>query len=562
MAYASVTVRDMVEKSVHHRWSVPEFQRGFVWKPTQVRDLIDSLWRGYPIGTLLVWDSRRPVLTRSAPDGQGPSQWVVDGQQRTTALCILSGRKPYWWNSNESWDAVLRRYDIRFDVHAKAEPYFWVASAAHRKVKTRRYIPVSELLSLDTSKDEDQKKMMELAKQVKLDGLCDGMDAMEVYTRLDRVRKIRDAEVVVVTVDNELEDVVDIFARLNSKGTRVREADIYLGIVAARSPGWVRDNFLPFMNDLEDAGFSVSPSLVFRSLSAIGQGKVNFKAVEDTFWNADQIGPAWKRTKSAWGLLKKHMKEVGLSGNALLPADNVLVSTVALLDKFPQSEFGKIFYWLLQALRLGRYSGSSNSALDEDLREIGNASTLEDALTAMLARLRYVPPMEAKDFLRDYSDSRFGRLLLYLIAYSNQAQDWDQAGLRIGFDSDDLVAGFEPQYHHVFPRKFLQGKVPAESIEALANIAVIGPKINIRISAQDPMNYVKKYKISEPKLKQQHIFDLSSTAVDDFPSWLQQRAELLTKAANEFLESQRGGLALPAVVSAADADVQLMDAAE
>jgi hypothetical protein len=267
----------MVAKSVDHRWSVPEFQRGFVWKPTQVRDLIDSLWRGYPVGTLLVWDSQRPVLTRSATDSQGPSQWVVDGQQRTTALCILSGRKPYWWTSSHDWDAVLRRYDIRFDVHTKSEPYFWVASAAHRKVRTHRYVPISELLSLDTSKDDDQKKLMELAKQVKFDGLCDGMDAMEVYTRLDRVRKIRDADVVVVTVDNDLEDVVDIFARLNSKGTRVREADIYLGVVAARSPGWVRDNFLPFMNDLDEAGFSVSPSLVFRSLSAIGQRRVNFK---------------------------------------------------------------------------------------------------------------------------------------------------------------------------------------------------------------------------------------------------------------------------------------------
>jgi len=119
MAYASITVHDMIEKSVHHRWSVPEFQRGFVWKPTQVRDLIDSLWRAYPVGTLLVWDSQRPVLTRNAPDGQTPAQWVVDGQQRTTALCILAGRKPYWWNSKESWETILKRYDIRFDVHAK-----------------------------------------------------------------------------------------------------------------------------------------------------------------------------------------------------------------------------------------------------------------------------------------------------------------------------------------------------------------------------------------------------------------------------------------------------------
>jgi hypothetical protein len=561
MAYSSISTREMIDRSVDHKWSVPEFQRGFVWKPTQVRDLIDSLWRGYPVGTLLVWDSQRPVATRSASDGQRPTQWVVDGQQRTTAMCILSGRKPYWWESKESWDAVLKRFDIRFDIHTRSEPYFFIASAAHRKVKTCRYISVSELLSLDIDRQEDQASLMNLARQVKLDGLCDGMDVMEVYARLDRLRKVRDAEVVLISVNNDLEDVVEIFARLNSKGTRVREADIYLGVVAARSPGWVKDHFLPFLSDLDDAGFSVSPSLVFRTLTAIGQRKVNSKNIDDKFWNADQIAPVWKRTKSGWALLQKRMKEYGLSGNSLIPADNVLVSAIALVEKFPDTDFSQIFYWLLQALRFGRYSGSANTALEEDLREIDSASNLKDAIEGMLARLRYIPPMEGKDFLRDYSDSRFGRLMLYLLAYKNRAIDWDKAGLRIGFDAQDLVAGFEPQYHHVFPRKFLTGKVEPAEIEALANIAVIGPAINIRISAQNPMNYVTKYEISAAKLKQQFIENLETTSVEHFPVWLNKRAHELAKAANSFLEELRGGLALPSVVTA-DEDSQLMDAAE
>jgi uncharacterized protein with ParB-like and HNH nuclease domain len=48
MAYASVTIKDIVERSINHKWSIPEFQRGFVWKATQVRDLIESLWLNYP----------------------------------------------------------------------------------------------------------------------------------------------------------------------------------------------------------------------------------------------------------------------------------------------------------------------------------------------------------------------------------------------------------------------------------------------------------------------------------------------------------------------------------
>ena len=254
MAYEQITVREIVERAVNHSWSIPEFQRGFVWKATQVRDLAESLWLDYPIGSLLVWNSHAPTEEQRATDAQRPSLWVVDGQQRSTALSILFGRKPYWWPSAEEWNRTLKKYDIRFDINAKEPPYFWVADAVIRKAAGHRYIPLRDLLGLDTARERDQKALQDLAKSIKIEGLCDGMDAMEVYARLDRIRKIRDKDLVAVTVDHELEDVVEIFARLNSRGTRVTEADIYLGIVAARAPGWVRREYLPFVESLGDAG--------------------------------------------------------------------------------------------------------------------------------------------------------------------------------------------------------------------------------------------------------------------------------------------------------------------
>jgi hypothetical protein len=379
---------------------------------------------------------------------------------------------------------------------------------------------------------------MEYAKQIKVDGLCDGMDAMEVYTRLDRIRKIRDAEVVVITVEHDLEEVVEIFARLNSKGTRVREADIYLGIVAARNPGWVRASFLPFVSDIEDAGFDISPNLVFRALTAIGCGRITFKTIPDQFWNSETVEPAWQRTKTAWSLALKQLKGKGIAGNALLPSDNVLVTLVAFLDKFPDVPFEPVFYWLLQALRFGRYSGSTTTSLDEDLRDIGNAQSSTVALESLLGRLRYVPQMEPADFMRDYSETRFGRLLLYLLAYANGALDWDKRGLKIGFDSSGILAGFEPQFHHIFPRKFLGDSVEPALIDALSNIAVIGPSINIRISKQNPMDYIPKYEISAEKLRQQLIEpQIMNTAKEAFPQWLQGRAETLSQAANKYLDT-------------------------
>jgi hypothetical protein len=538
MAYESVKIRDIVDRSVNHSWSIPEFQRGFVWKSTQVRDLVESLWLDYPIGSLLVWNSQQQTEERIVRDAQRPTLWVVDGQQRATALCILFGRKPYWWS--EDWDKMLKKYDIRFDIDAAQPPYFWVTNAVIRKAKPHRYIPVSQLLVLDLARDQDQQSLMELARQVKLQGFCDGKDVMEVYARLDRVRKIREQDIVTITISQELEDVVEIFSRLNSKGTRVTEADIYLGVVAARSPGWVRDTFLPYLKRLSEAGFNINPNLLFRTLTGIGAKKVRFKEIPDEFWDATQILPYWSRTQDAWKNLISRFREYGILSNDPMPTEAALVTIIALVEKFPTARFEPFLYWFLQASRFRRYSGSGTTSLDEDLRDVSEATDHEDAVDRLLKRFPHENPLEPEDFLRDYTDSRFGRFLLYLLVYRNHAVDWDDRGHRLGFQGLDLLSNFRPQWHHIFPQKFLENKVPEEKINALANIAVIGPEINIRIRAQNPMDYIDRYKINSDKLSQQLIDeDLHKIEVSGYPEWLQRRAVTLAKAGNQFIDSLR-----------------------
>ncbi len=543
MAYTSFKTRDIVNSAVNHIWSVPEFQRGFVWKPTQVKDLAESLWYDFPINSFLLWSSNGEVEPQLAVDAQPPSVWIVDGQQRTTALCILFGRKPFWWDSAQEWNRTLRKYDIRFDVHAKEPPFFLVANAAIRSVKTNRYVLLPTLLILDTQKEDDQKALMQLAKSVKTDGLCDGMDAMEVYTRLDSVRKIREKDVVAVTVDHELEDVVEIFSRLNSRGTRVTEADIYLGIVAARNPGWVRSTFLPHLGILADAGFDIGPNLLFRTMTAVGIKRVRFREIPDTFWHEKNVRPAWERTEKAWADAIARLRQYGILSSDPMPTEAALVTLVALLEKFPNARFEPTLYWFLQASRFGRYSGSGSTSLEEDLRDIAESDSAEMTVRRLLKRFDHEHSLNSEDFLRDYGDSRFGRFLLYLLAYRNGATDWDDKGHRLGFEGLQVLADFRPQWHHVFPRKFLHKKVSEDKIDALANIAVIGPNINIRISAKDPMDYIRHYSITPQKLAQQFIDeDIAATEVSRYDEWLAQRADHLAIAGNEFLAELKGDL--------------------
>jgi hypothetical protein len=269
--------------------------------------------------------------------------------------------------------------------------------------------------------------------------------------------------------------------------------------------------------------------------------RVRFKQVDDDFWNAAEIGPAWERTKRVWQLIVKFLERYGILTNGLMPSDAVFVPLSALFDKFKDIDRAKVTHWMMQALRYGRYSGSSASSLDEDLREIEAATTGEEALAAMLGRIRAIEPVSKDEFLRDYGDTRFGRLLLYILMFDKAAIDWDTNGDRIAFQGADLVRGFEPQFHHIFPRNFLEGRAKPEQIEALANIAIIGATTNIRISNKDPLDYFARYRIDATKRTQQFIEgDVAAMTPANFPTWLDERAKRLAAVANEFLTKLSG----------------------
>ena len=542
MADKSIKIYELVNKATEHAWSIPEFQRGFVWKATQIRDLAESLWLNYPIGTLLLWDGPEGCQERFATDSKRPDLWVVDGQQRTTALSILFGRKPYWWPDNETWEKTLKKYDIRFDIDTTEEPYFWVANAGIRKSKAMRYIKLRDILKLDTSKEDDQKELERMAEAIKADGLCKDKSNMEIYTRLDRIRKIRDMQIGVITVDHDLEDVVEIFSRMNGKGTKVTEADIYLGIVAAKSPGWVRDEFLPYLGGLENAGFDLKPNLLFKILTAIGVGKAKFKEIKDEFWSSG-VKDAWKKTRKALKDVLVKFKEYGILHNSIMPTQTALVTVASLVNKFSAKRFDIFMYWLVQASRFSRYSGSGTTSLEEDLRIIKEFDDPNECIKKLLHKFNIEEKFQAEDFLKDYSDNRFGMFLFYLMIYKNKAKDWDESSNRIGFNREEVLEDYRPHWHHIFPQKYLKDYVDKDKIHAIANMAVIGPDINIRISSKSPMSYIKEYKINNDRLKEQFIDgDIIKICFKGYEEWLDKRAETLALEANNYLGNLRKNL--------------------
>ncbi len=217
--YGVVSAAEAVERAVSGEWDIPEFQRRFVWTPSQVCVLADSLWRNYPIGALLLW--------RAADNGGQTAQtrwWIADGQQRLTSLCLLWGREPLWLRRmpDELRAALLRRFAIFFDLEAEASPRFVVANTSRPEPIAPRLVPVSRLVTLDPARGPGRSELERLAQELKASRSPRELDSAEIYARLSRVCMMRHRALATTLIRHQREDVLEIFARLNSRGMRFR----------------------------------------------------------------------------------------------------------------------------------------------------------------------------------------------------------------------------------------------------------------------------------------------------------------------------------------------------
>ncbi len=191
--YLSISAREAFEMVMAGRWDLPAFQRPFVWRPVQVSDLADSLWRGYPIGYLLIWDSRR--------DGQQGPAWIADGQQRLTSLC---------------------RFDLRFDIEATAPPWFHCSFDRGLSDAGGRLVRVPEILAHDPDRADGQAALRTMAIELRRRGVCRTTDEEQVFAALHRVCRIQRLPLSATALGCGLEDAIEIFERLNARGTRFR----------------------------------------------------------------------------------------------------------------------------------------------------------------------------------------------------------------------------------------------------------------------------------------------------------------------------------------------------
>lgn len=572
--------------------AIPEIQRPFVWEATQVRNLLDSLYQGYPIGYLIAW--RNPTVRLKDGTPSAGKRILIDGQQRVTALmAALLGREVL----TEDYETVR----IRIAFHP-IEEKFEVANPAIRKDKA--WIEdVSTIFAPDA-------KMLQVTRAYTKAN--PGVDEDAVFTTLEKLRKIINNHVGIIELaeDLDIETVTEIFIRVNSAGARLDQADFAMSKIAAndayggnllrkaidyfchcaKSPDHVdriakgdknfaASEFFPAMkwlkdvtDDIYDPSYTDMLRVAFASefrrgklqdLVALLSGR-NFdtKQYEETIAEASfgrlKKGVLAFINKTHFDRFTMIVRSAGFVTADLIGAQNNLNFAYILylrgrdqgLAAADLERLVRRWYAFSQLTR--RYSkGNPETDIDYDIRQIDAQGLEKYCGTSIATQLNHnfwenLLPLEL-----DTASSNSAFFLAYQAA---QVKTGDKGFLSRDITVSDLLLN-RSDVHHVYPKKHLksQGRSRGE-YNQIANFVLAQSEINIAIGGKPPETYFadlvaqcdggkKKYggitSLAELKANlRDHCLPLSllDGEVPDYDAFLAERRTLMAKKIREWFK--------------------------
>ncbi|MHA6766939.1 GmrSD restriction endonuclease domain-containing protein [Sphingobium ummariense] len=561
MAKAEASVEELVGMVERGELRLPEMQRQYVWRSPRVRDLMDSLYRGYPSGAILLWetDEAVPLQDMAIAQAENPyaaTRLLLDGQQRLTSLsAIIRGepvkvrgrvkpiellfnlehpeRQEVITEVDEDADEEETETDevdsTEDDLQRRFERMTFVV-ATNKLAALAQWVKVSEVFKSDSDTS--------FLKGAGVTGFDD--PRYEKYSkRLAQLRRIRKYVYRMDVLERSLtyEEVTEIFVRVNSLGAKLRSSDLALAQITAR---WRHslEIFQSFQTECAKLGFDLDLGIHLKTLIAFATGQSRFLTAGRLSLDALQTG--WKEATEEMRFAINFLKSnVGIDGPALLSSPFLMI-VVAYFGHakgyaLSPEESDRLRQWALLANAKGRFSrGSSETILDQDLGIIskgGSADALIDRVRLQFGRLNITPEdLEG----RDQRSSLFKTMFLTFRALG--AKDWT-SNLQISLDHSG--SQHRLQFHHFFPKALLtKNGFSSRDADDVANLTFIGGRTNRKISDKAPSIYLADFltKQGPDLLALQGIpSEPELLEVGSYRAFLEARRVLLAKAVNEFL---------------------------
>lgn len=562
MAKSAAKVHELVGMIERGELRLPEMQRQYVWRSTRVRDLLDSLYRGYPSGTILLWETDEAVPEQSFAVSQQKNPYLntrllLDGQQRLTSLSavirgeqvtVLGRKKPIDLlfnlehpdvlttitevneDASDDEDLVEDEADATEDELLQRFNQMTFVVATRKLEQLPQWVKVSEVF-----KNSSDGPFLKAAGVTTFDD-----PRYEKYSqRLAKLRGIRDYEYRMDVLERTLsyDEVTEIFVRVNSLGAKLRSSDLALAQITAKWKHSLK-TFLDFREQCAKQGFELELGVHLRNLMVFATGQSRFKTVGSL--SLDELQKAWKESGEGMSFAMNFLKSnVGIDSPALL-ASPFLVTVLAYFGHIrgyviSAEEEAQLRYWALVANAKGRFSrGSSETILDQDLSTLkkgGGVQDLIDRLRQQVGRLDITP-----DELEGRNQRSALFKTMFLAFKSAGAKDW-HSNLAIALDHSGVQHRL--QFHHVFPKALLTKKAGLSSREAddIANLAFIGGKTNRSISDKAPSTYLPPLVAQHPQSFVAQAIPTSLDLLDlgSYKGFLAERRKLIAERLNQFL---------------------------
>jgi hypothetical protein len=519
--------------------ALPELQRPFVWEDTKVRDLLDSLFLGFPVGTLVFWhtssDKDARALGAERPELRA-NTLVIDGQQRLTSLfAVMKGIQVIGKEGEE------RRINIAFRPR---DGRFEVTDAAIKK--DPEFIPdITELWNGTRTKPQMRREL--------INGLRDkGREVDEKYEdavdrNIDRAHSINDYRFPTVDIrktassEDEAteEDVAEIFVRINNQGTRLGQADFVLTLLAVFH-GELRDRIETRAREMSAGSVvSVDTQQLLRAICGVAFGRARMAAVyrylrgvDPVTGDADITGRVKRLEQldaaadicldmTKWRDFVLRVQRAGFVSPALIASKNAIVNAYAFYIRgrnagVPRRDLEELVSrWVYATLVTARYSAASETIFEQDLARVmsidGNES--EGFISALDAAI-------SEAVGGDYWERTFAAALETQKSRAPAALGFRAAQVVLGaraLFSDQLLQTYlapgaqagrsASELHHLFPEAWLRSKGISDRrmINQVANLADVGWYDNSAIGSRGPAQYV-------PRIRERLNIDDSSWA--------------------------------------------------
>ena len=501
---------------------IPKFQREFVWSIDKTAKLLDSILKGYPIGTFILWQTNerindiKNVGNLEIPDTpEGTKvQYVLDGQQRITSL-FAAFRGAQIQKIGEKKITDYRNIFVNLDKDISDNDDQLITS----EPVGEKYISLCDVLNFDWT---SAKKLSDAFSENDKDTIFSYSTAFKTYEFS-----------TVVLRKEDIDSAIEVFTRINTGGQTLTLFEIMSAKTYDENIGFdMQVKWDAFIKELKDIKYEgISSTVVLNLLSLVLSRTKECK--RKTILELDKITVSenWDASISAIKDSIDYFRTTyRIPVSQLLPYDSLLVPFAYFFQKnkdkpnTDQRKYLEEFFWRMSLSY--RYSSSTESKLAQDIKRIDSILDNQRPDYSDI-KVYFESPQTLIDTTFSAGNS-YCKAILCLLAY-HEPKDFQDNG-KVILDNSWLKVASSKNYHHFFPRAYLKNRTVLDS-NSLVNITFVSDHLNKRkIGAKAPSNYIGDFKDENSRINKSlntHLIDLYGFGIEsnNYDTFLQTRAK-------------------------------------